>query len=463
MAGEDSGTEGRSEWPAQIAQHYQSQGQVQLNEFLGKFKSSSATVKANEREKQSAAHAQAGSDSEKDEVVAKHDDQKGFKKVADTLFQSNATPDATGCHSVQSLKEYMSGQRNRKVQSPKDVFFDLSRNYYQGKYKGETCKEIEVKSYLITDDGQNYIKDLSMEIIQTNQGCMPIIKTYEWNAYNKKKFVKAIKFYNYRGDCKIRKQIIVDEGIMTDKFRTYDTSTLHFGNFILFYKREENWHKLQKYDVVNNILEEVDDRYTVKEPTEEGGTRYHLMFSVEFGKKKSEISSKGRNLDDFLKQFYVMAQSYKITEQMEYVNEEIELWPMSNMGRMYNFKHSSGIQTAKKILDLPIQYVCHTEDPVSKKVTFLAFDSFNSNNFVLDPQLQTYSEFETFEGNNEMQMQNNKGNQLLNDDEREMLGKEYYHELTWDEKHSDHHVDSNVGHEFQHGVYYSAKTQTHSR
>ena len=41
---------------------------------------------------------------------------------------------------------------------------------------------------------------------------MPIIKTYEWNAYSKHKFVKALKFYNYRTDCKKREQIIVDEG-----------------------------------------------------------------------------------------------------------------------------------------------------------------------------------------------------------------------------------------------------------
>ena len=81
MDGEDSGTEGRSEWPQQITQHYQSQGQVQLNEFMGKFKQSSATTRANEREKQGAVSVVAGSDSDKEEVVAKHDDQqKGFNK-----------------------------------------------------------------------------------------------------------------------------------------------------------------------------------------------------------------------------------------------------------------------------------------------------------------------------------------------------------------------------------------------
>lgn len=52
-----------------------------------------------------------------------------------------------------------------------------------------------------------------MDIITTNQGCMPIVKTFEWNAYNKhlqnkeniynkQKYIKALKFYDYRGDCK---------------------------------------------------------------------------------------------------------------------------------------------------------------------------------------------------------------------------------------------------------------------
>lgn len=64
-----------------------------------------------------------------------------------------------------------------------------------------------------TDPPENFIKNLSMDIITTNQGCMPIIKTFEWNAYNKhlqnkeniynkQKYIKALKFYDYRGDCK---------------------------------------------------------------------------------------------------------------------------------------------------------------------------------------------------------------------------------------------------------------------
>ena len=89
-----------------------------------------------------------------------------------------------------------------------------------------------------------------MDILQTNQGCMPIVKTFEWNAYSKHKFCKALKFYNYRGDCKLSKQFVVDEGVMHENFQNYDVSLLHFGNTILFYKREENWHKLMMYDVL---------------------------------------------------------------------------------------------------------------------------------------------------------------------------------------------------------------------
>ena len=119
---------------------------------------------------------------------------------------------------------------------------------------------------------------------------MPIIKTYEFNAYNPNKFVKALKFYNYKGDCKLRNQIIVDEGIMSPKFRTYDTSLLHFGNCVMFYKREENWHKLQKYDVVTDTLEEIKG-YNIEEPIGEE-IRYHIMFSAEFGKNRKEAAAK---------------------------------------------------------------------------------------------------------------------------------------------------------------------------
>lgn len=106
---------------------------------------------------------------------------------------------------------------------------------------------------------------------------MPIVKTFEKNAYNGKKFVKALKFYDYRKDCKRLSQFIVDEGVRNENFRTWDISLLHFGNSIIFYKREENWHKLMQYDVVKNTQVEIQG-YQIEEPIGEE-IRYNVMFS----------------------------------------------------------------------------------------------------------------------------------------------------------------------------------------
>lgn len=290
----------------------------------------------------------------------------------------------------------MQGTQNF-VKNPKNQFFDLSRDYYTGRYKGGNKNVITVKSYLITEDYQNYVKDLSMEIIQTNQGCMPIIKTFEWNAYNKHKFVKAIKFYNYRTDCKLRKQIIVDEGVMNDKFRTYDSSILHFGNCILFYKREENWHKLQQYNVVTNTLEEIEG-YNIEEPIGQE-IRYHIMFSFQFGeqKRQADLKKKSMTVHEFIRQHYVFCQSYRITEQLDYINMPLVVFSMYDMSKQ--LQPESG---RRATLDHPVQYVCHTTNPNNRKITFIAFDSFNSHHFVLDAQLETYTEYTTFCGNNEL-------------------------------------------------------------
>lgn len=203
----------------------------------------------------------------------------------------DAPIDAAGCYKIQSLQEYISGIQNNQ-KNPRKNFFDLSSDYYKGKYKNDdNLKIIKVRSYLITEKQENFIRDLSMEIIQTDQGCIPIIKTFEYDAYNLKKFKKALKFYNFKSDCKLKNQFVVDEGVMTDKFRTYDTSLLHYGNCVIFYKREENWHKLQKYDVVNDTLEEIHG-YNIEEPIGEE-IRYHIMFSKEFVKSK-QSSEKGQ-------------------------------------------------------------------------------------------------------------------------------------------------------------------------
>ena len=100
---------------------------------------------------------------------------------------------------------------------------------------------------------------------------------------------------------------------MHENFRTYDTSLLHFGNTILFYKREENWHKLQQYDVVKNELLELEG-YQIEEPIGQE-IRYHIIFSKEFGGKKKLLSKQSKmTVHEFLRDKFVIAQSYRITE-----------------------------------------------------------------------------------------------------------------------------------------------------
>lgn len=138
---------------------------------------------------------------------------------------------------------------------------------------------------------------------------MPIVKTFEENAYKSDKFVKALKFYNYRTDGKLRKQIIVDEGVKTPNFRNKDTSILKFGNFIIFYSREENWHKLNCYDVINDKLDEIKG-YQIDEPVGDE-VKFHIMFSQEFGTRPKPATLKGskmkrKDLDEFLKDKFVV-------------------------------------------------------------------------------------------------------------------------------------------------------------
>lgn len=127
-------------------------------------------------------------------------DDDPFNKLK--LFNFNAPEDAYLTKKIKTLKEYVNDCETN-IKNPKTSFFELSGNYYTGKYKDQNKKTINVKSYLSMENQANYIKDLSMEIIQTKQGCMPIIKTFEYNAYDEKRFVKALKFYDYKGDCKL--------------------------------------------------------------------------------------------------------------------------------------------------------------------------------------------------------------------------------------------------------------------
>ena len=112
--------------------------------------------------------------------------------------------------------------------------------------------------------------------------------------------------------------------------------------------------------------------------------------------------AQSRKIDvhSFLSEQYVVCQSYRINEQLEYINMPLVLWSMSDMSKI--LQPQSG--THRK-LEEAIQYVGHIQDATTNKVTFVAMDPFSSYHFDLDPQLETYSEYRKFDGNNELQMQ----------------------------------------------------------
>lgn len=85
---------------------------------------------------------------------------------------------------------------------------------------------------------------------------------------------------------------------------------------------------------------------------------------------------------------------------MDYINMSVVCYGMYDMSKM--LQPESGKHVT---LPNPVQYVCHTVDPISKKMTFITIDSFNSNHFELNPQLETYSDYQIFRGNTELHMQ----------------------------------------------------------
>jgi len=91
-----------------------------------------------------------------DRNSAKADDSNDEEDLSDysnklQLFNYNSPKDASGCTKIQTLKEYIMGIQSEQ-KNPKTNFFDLSRDYYTGRYKGDNKKTIVVKSYLITED-----------------------------------------------------------------------------------------------------------------------------------------------------------------------------------------------------------------------------------------------------------------------------------------------------------------------
>jgi hypothetical protein len=95
--------------------------------------------------------------------------------------------DAVNVPTIQSLDDYIK-RAKRFNSNPRKTFFQLSADYYTARYKEENRKTITVSSYVDLKNSDNFVRDLQLEIIQTSQGCMPIVKTYEYDVYNKNKF-----------------------------------------------------------------------------------------------------------------------------------------------------------------------------------------------------------------------------------------------------------------------------------
>lgn len=83
---------------------------------------------------------------------------------------------------------------------------------------------------------------------------------------------------------------------------------------------------------------------------------------------------------EFLRDKFVIAQSYRITEQLQYINMNIVMWSMSDMSRQ--LAPSSG---QHKVLEEAIQYVGHVKNTQTNVITFMAIDPFASHEFHLDP------------------------------------------------------------------------------
>ena len=78
---------------------------------------------------------------------------------------------------------------------------------------------------------------MNVDIIPTNLGNMPVVKTFEYNPHDHSKFVKSIKFYDLKNEGVLKNSYEVDSGIMDENYKTYDVSTLYFQNYVIFYQR----------------------------------------------------------------------------------------------------------------------------------------------------------------------------------------------------------------------------------
>lgn len=108
--------------------------------------------------------------------------------------------DAKNCIEISDIHTIKKNAKH--LVNPKQAYFDESHDYFTKRFAQRKPTEIGITSYIITEDHESFVKDLSVDIVHTTQGAIPVVKTFEVNAYNDRKWVKALKFYNTDGTLK---------------------------------------------------------------------------------------------------------------------------------------------------------------------------------------------------------------------------------------------------------------------
>ena len=204
------------------------------------------------------------------------------------------------------LEEYISEVKG-KYKNIQDAYAGISKKCSRGGVAGSDNKKIlHVGSHLKQEGQANLVREMSIEILTSSEGCVPIVKSFESDAFSNQSFVKDIKFYN-KSDMKFKQHFVVDKGFLDISYKTKDISTLHFKNYVFFYKRDNDMFKLMQYDCVTHEHKELPT-YEIREPSSE--YRYHIMFSKQFANQKDMDNIE--NVHDFLAKQYVFAQVYMV-------------------------------------------------------------------------------------------------------------------------------------------------------
>ena len=374
---------------------FKNENQSKLDSFLNFF-GDSAGKKGNERDDDGQKKSKTADESDMSEGTVKSiPNQEKEKDSAKAGL--NAPDDAKGCKKIDSLKEYIKNEA-KLIQNPRKAYFQLSKKYYEGKYPaGHTKKTIKVESFVATQDNKNYLRNLTLDVIQSQQGNMPVVKTYEYDYNNSNNFVKALKFYDYKNDCKLLQQVKVDAGFMDEQYRTLDISTLHFQNNVIFYARSGGWLQLQKFDVIAGKLEEIPN-YQIQIPNPDEIV-YHPIFSQEFG--QPNYGTGHLQLKEFLDQQFVICQEYRTSDSSN-KPESMKMFSLSDTTQPIE-----QYQSAMGVLSDAIQKVAHIKQYEAGQMyyTFIAFDAFKSMAFVCPADLTCFYKPTVYSCNNETQMQ----------------------------------------------------------